>query len=475
MSLKHLNSKTLLIAIISIINLMGVITFSITVNAESTNSCNVNDKTYANWYKNQIITSANTIVKLANQNGGIYKSGGVKNVSLMSGNKEVMNSMLNGAPINVKCDDFVMLVMYKSFNNTSYLSHREIQHRDQYQEIPRTQTSPGDIFAYTEPNGDGHMGIITETNDGIVTGIVHATINNHKPGYIVYSKGINNWAIKKINSNIGRFYRLKKTEVINSTNYQKKFCSTNSSQNKDNQKNQSDNKAIDASVTTENVNSSAQVFSSNCNELLGLTSWDCGVEIKENDQDSLTTGILQIIVNVLNDLTIIAAYLVLGYVIYGGYLYIFSGGDPGKVASGKKTLAHAFIGLAIVMSANLIMSTVRFVLLNESGKFDNCATQECVDAGALVSGTIQWFIAIAGIVSAVFVVYGGISYMTSSGDPGKLKKAKDTIMYALIGLAIVALAEVITAFVTSRINEANEAANVNQINISKEVKKNEVI
>ena len=145
------------------------------------------------------------------------------------------------------------------------------------------------------------------------------------------------------------------------------------------------------------------------------------------------------------------------------------------MASGKKTLAHAFIGLAIVMSANLIMSTVRFVLLNESGRFDNCATQECVDAGALVSGTIQWFIAIAGIVSAVFVVYGGVSYMTSSGDPGKLKKAKDTIMYALIGLAIVALAEVITAFVTSRINDANEAANVNQINISKEVKKNEDI
>ena len=216
-------------------------------------------------------------------------------------------------------------------------------------------------------------------------------------------------------------------------------------------------------------------FTGNCIYLLGLTSWDCNVEIQENNQDSLTKGVLQIIVNVLTDLTIIVAYLVLGYVIYGGYLYIFSGGDAGKVASGKKTLLHAFIGLAIAMSANLIMSTIRFVLLGANGKFDNCATQNCVNAGAMVTSTIQWFIAIAGIVSAVFVVYGGISYMTSSSDPGKLKKAKDTIMYALIGLAIVALAEVITAFMSSRINEANEASSTNQLIISKETHENKIV
>lgn len=194
-------------------------------------------------------------------------------------------------------------------------------------------------------------------------------------------------------------------------------------------------------------------FSGNCSYLLGFTSWDCGVNI--SDQSTLTLGILQIAVNVLADLSVAVAYLVLGYVIYGGYRYIFSGGDPDKVASGKKTLAHAFIGLAIAMSANLIMNTIRLVLLGQSGKFDNCATHQCVDAGTLVSGTIQWFIAMAGIVSVIFVVYGGISYITSSGDPTKLKKAKDSILYALVGLIIVALAETITIFVSDKILDAS--------------------
>ena len=67
-------------------------------------------------------------------------------------------------------------------------------------------------------------------------------------------------------------------------------------------------------------------------------------------------------------------------------------------------------------------------------------------------------IGIAGVVAIIFVVYGGILYITSTGDPGKIKKAKDAILYALIGLAIVALAQVITAFVSSKIREANNAS-----------------
>ena len=209
-----------------------------------------------------------------------------------------------------------------------------------------------------------------------------------------------------------------------------------------------------------------------CQGFLGLTSWDCGVHIK--DEDSLKGGIWQIVANVATDLTVIAAYLVLGYVIYGGYLYIFSAGDPGKVAGGKKTLTHAFIGLAIVMSAYVIMNAIRIALLGSSGVFANCATKQCVDtAGSLVTNAVQWVIGIAGTVAVIFVVYGGISYATSAGDPGKLQKAKQTIIYALIGLAIVGLAEMITAFVSGMIKDANNqntntSTNMNQLISPKE-------
>lgn len=194
-----------------------------------------------------------------------------------------------------------------------------------------------------------------------------------------------------------------------------------------------------------------------CLGFLGLTSWDCGVDIK--DEETLKSGIWQIVANIATDITVIAAYLVLGYVIYGGYLYIFSSGDPGKVSAGKKTLTQAFIGLAIVMSAYLIMSTIRIVLLGGNKALTDCVTNECVDANTLITSTVQWFIGIAGVVSLIFVVYGGISYTTSAGEPNKLQKAKQIIMYALIGLAIVGLAEIITAFVSGMIRDANQQAN----------------
>lgn len=203
------------------------------------------------------------------------------------------------------------------------------------------------------------------------------------------------------------------------------------------------------------------------NGFLGLTSWNCNVNI--SDQDSLKAGIWTIASNIFTDITIIAAYLIVGYVIYGGYLYIFSSGDPSKVATGKKALYQSFIGLAIVMLAHIILNSIRVALLGSGGSFaQNCAESSCITPSTLVTNAIQWSIGIAGVVAAIFVVYGGISYTTSSGDANKLQKAKTMIIYALIGLVIVALAEIITAFVSNMIRESETSTTLNTI-ISKEI------
>lgn len=197
-----------------------------------------------------------------------------------------------------------------------------------------------------------------------------------------------------------------------------------------------------------------------CRYFLGMTSWDCHVIEKPKNNSELKTNIWTIVANVATDITVAAAYLIIGYVIYGGYLYTFSGGDPNKVATGKKALYQAFLGFAIVMSANIILNSIRIAL---GANFNaNCASENCgIDPGTMVTNAIQWVIGVAGVVSAIFVVYGGISYTTSAGDPGKVKKAKDMITYALIGLAIVALSEIIVAFVSNIINDANKNASTN--------------
>lgn len=63
--------------------------------------------------------------------------------------------------------------------------------------------------------------------------------------------------------------------------------------------------------------------------------------------------------------------------------------------------------------------------------------------------------AIIGVIAVIMIIFGGLRYITSGGDSTKVGNAKNTIIYALIGLIIVALAQVIVRFV---LNNADTAA-----------------
>lgn len=54
---------------------------------------------------------------------------------------------------------------------------------------------------------------------------------------------------------------------------------------------------------------------------------------------------------------------------------------------------------------------------------------------------------IIGVVAVIMVVVSGFRYVTSGGDTNKIAGAKNTLLYAVIGLVIVALAQLIVHFV----------------------------
>ena len=61
--------------------------------------------------------------------------------------------------------------------------------------------------------------------------------------------------------------------------------------------------------------------------------------------------------------------------------------------------------------------------------------------------TLNVVYVVVGVIAVIFIIIGGINYTMSQGDPGKVKKAKDTVLYGIIGLIIALLAFAITAFV----------------------------
>ncbi len=72
---------------------------------------------------------------------------------------------------------------------------------------------------------------------------------------------------------------------------------------------------------------------------------------------------------------------------------------------------------------------------------------------ALAAKVVTIFSIIVGAVAIIMIIYGGFRYITSGGDSGKVGNAKNTLIYAIVGLIIVALAQLIIRFVLTQAND----------------------
>ena len=96
------------------------------------------------------------------------------------------------------------------------------------------------------------------------------------------------------------------------------------------------------------------------------------------------------------------------------------------------------------------------VSMGANGAANNGTTSDTCDQGGGVSGNdlaslaskiVNIFSIIVGAVAIIMLIYGGFRYITSGGESGRVGNAKNTIIYAIIGLVIVALAQLIVHFV----------------------------
>lgn len=69
----------------------------------------------------------------------------------------------------------------------------------------------------------------------------------------------------------------------------------------------------------------------------------------------------------------------------------------------------------------------------------------------LVTDIVNVFSLVVGIISVIMIVFGGFQYITSGGDTSKVSTAKTTIIYAVVGLIVVAFAQFIVQFVLNKV------------------------
>ncbi len=130
-----------------------------------------------------------------------------------------------------------------------------------------------------------------------------------------------------------------------------------------------------------------------------------------------------------------------------------------------QTMIVGILAAVAVMAPGLVLNTgvaeaattpnsslCKGILATDSSQTgDTCAsitaTEADNDIKGIVTEIVDILLYVVGVVSVIMIIIGGLRYITSSGDSSNVTAAKNTILYAIVGLVIVIFAKAIVAFV----------------------------
>lgn len=188
---------------------------------------------------------------------------------------------------------------------------------------------------------------------------------------------------------------------------------------------------------------------------LGIPTWyrgvtvsdtDCSISMPSGDTDDISGFIWKLVLNVIEMALVIIVYIAVGFILYGGFLYMTGGGNPSMLQAARKTLLNAVIGLVIAMGAIAITNFVfGIVSTNVNDMGIPMGTGE-----ELLKNILNIVYFVAGTIAVIMIVVAGLMYTVSSGDAAKITNAKNMILYSIVGLVVILSAFAITNFVIGR-------------------------
>lgn len=117
--------------------------------------------------------------------------------------------------------------------------------------------------------------------------------------------------------------------------------------------------------------------------------------------------------------------------------------------------AVATLGATALIAPSVNAETAASRYTGDSGtSVESVATGRTTSLMSTLSVIINVALGIIGFVAVVMIILGGVQYTTSAGDAAKVTKAKNTILYGIVGLVIALLAFAIVNFILSNVFNA---------------------
>ncbi len=104
--------------------------------------------------------------------------------------------------------------------------------------------------------------------------------------------------------------------------------------------------------------------------------------------------------------------------------------------------ASAVVGNLYLASANVYAQSAGDIL--PPGPVDG-------DLTSLIQTVLKWVLTFAIVIAVVIIIFAGIQYITANGDDAKIKKATQTLTWAVIGLVVAFIAQILVTFVMNNI------------------------
>lgn len=117
------------------------------------------------------------------------------------------------------------------------------------------------------------------------------------------------------------------------------------------------------------------------------------------------------------------------------------------------SLTIALFGVIAITPVATVAAYDPFAVCDETGGSSDGEVKVCSDenknkdGGDLIRMIINVLLYIIGAISVIMIIVAGVMYTTSSGDSGSVSKAKNTLTYAIVGLAVAFFAYAIVNWV----------------------------
>lgn len=123
----------------------------------------------------------------------------------------------------------------------------------------------------------------------------------------------------------------------------------------------------------------------------------------------------------------------------------------------RKYLQTLVVAAVLSISGGLALGSQTSAIqpIGEQCSWGNSSTAVCKSKGdradSLIAKVVNVLMFLLGAISTIMIVIGGLKYVASNGDSNSIQSAKNTILYAVIGLVVAIAASAIVNFVLANL------------------------